>query len=264
MLYVVALLLSVVIAAFVATPLLAGASSDDGSPLKDGLKAGGLTKAERTGYGARLLDAPAASERPAHPVLALWIVAALALAGPVYWTLGSPSAADMPLETRADSGTLPALIARIERRLAQRPGDVTGWSVIAPVYATLGRHEDAVAAFTTQVRLAGPNADALLGRAASLEALGRTVAAERDRTVAAELNQGALRASPAIQSMVDGLAARLEADPNDLDGWTRLIRSYHVLGREAEAAAALDAASAAFPDAASRAQLRAAGEEPVR
>ncbi|WP_306114974.1 MULTISPECIES: c-type cytochrome biogenesis protein CcmI [unclassified Roseovarius] len=40
-----------------------------------------------------------------------------------------------------------------------------------------------------------------------------------------------------IRSMVDGLAARLEEDSNDLDGWFRLIRAYAVLG-EVEAAVA--------------------------
>lgn len=34
----------------------------------------------------------------------------------------------------------------------------------------------------------------------------------------------------AIRGMVDGLAARLEADPSDGDGWLRLARAYGVLG----------------------------------
>ena len=38
-----------------------------------------------------------------------------------------------------------------------------------------------------------------------------------------------------IRGMVDGLAARLEQNPNDLDGWTRLERAYRVLGDTAKA-----------------------------
>ena len=33
-----------------------------------------------------------------------------------------------------------------------------------------------------------------------------------------------------IQNMVEGLAAKLKDDPNNLDGWLRLARSYGVLG----------------------------------
>ncbi len=38
-----------------------------------------------------------------------------------------------------------------------------------------------------------------------------------------------------IENMVQGLAARLEADPQDLQGWRMLARSYGVLGRNQEA-----------------------------
>jgi cytochrome c-type biogenesis protein CcmH len=45
-----------------------------------------------------------------------------------------------------------------------------------------------------------------------------------------------------IEGMVSGLADRLESEPDDVDGWLRLIRSYVVLGRtEAAAEAARDA-----------------------
>ncbi len=47
-----------------------------------------------------------------------------------------------------------------------------------------------------------------------------------------------------IEGMVAGLRARLIEDPTDLDGWTRLMRSYEVLNRPADAVVALDAALA--------------------
>jgi cytochrome c-type biogenesis protein CcmH len=49
-----------------------------------------------------------------------------------------------------------------------------------------------------------------------------------------------------IQGMVESLAQRLEANPKDLSGWTRLIRSYVVLGEKDKARAALAKARAAF------------------
>jgi cytochrome c-type biogenesis protein CcmH len=50
-----------------------------------------------------------------------------------------------------------------------------------------------------------------------------------------------------IRGMVDRLAARLEQNPNDKEGWTRLARAYDVLG-ETEKAQAARARAAAAPD----------------
>ena len=46
--------------------------------------------------------------------------------------------------------------------------------------------------------------------------------------------------------MVDGLAARLTEEPNDLEGWTMLIRAYAVLGETENARVALDNARGIF------------------
>jgi cytochrome c-type biogenesis protein CcmH len=50
-----------------------------------------------------------------------------------------------------------------------------------------------------------------------------------------------------IEGMVAGLASRLDAQGGTLDEWTRLIRSYAVLGHRDEARAALAKAKAALP-----------------
>jgi cytochrome c-type biogenesis protein CcmH len=52
-----------------------------------------------------------------------------------------------------------------------------------------------------------------------------------------------------IRSMVDRLAARLEQNPNDKDGWTRLAHAYDVLG-ETEKAEAARTRAAQVPEAA--------------
>ena len=51
-----------------------------------------------------------------------------------------------------------------------------------------------------------------------------------------------------IRSMVDRLAARLEQNPNDRDGWTRLAHAYDVLG-ESEKAQAARSRAAQVPEA---------------
>jgi cytochrome c-type biogenesis protein CcmH len=58
-----------------------------------------------------------------------------------------------------------------------------------------------------------------------------------------------------IRAMVAGLAQKLETNPNDLDGWLRLLRAYVVLGDQAEAAMTLSKAKTNFasqPDALTR------------
>jgi len=50
-----------------------------------------------------------------------------------------------------------------------------------------------------------------------------------------------------IRGMVDRLAARLEQNPNDKEGWTRLARAYDVLGEKDKAEAARVRAAAASP-----------------
>ncbi|WGM40175.1 c-type cytochrome biogenesis protein CcmI [Caulobacter sp. NIBR1757] len=51
-----------------------------------------------------------------------------------------------------------------------------------------------------------------------------------------------------IRGMVDGLAARLEADPDDPEGWVRLVRAYGVLGETAKREAALARARTLYKD----------------
>ena len=49
-----------------------------------------------------------------------------------------------------------------------------------------------------------------------------------------------------IEQMVAGLDERLRENPRDLEGWQRLVRSYHVLGRGDEARDALKRGTAAL------------------
>lgn len=54
--------------------------------------------------------------------------------------------------------------------------------------------------------------------------------------------------APEIAAMVEGLAARLAADPDDPEGWVRLVRSYSVLGDVTRREAALTQAKARYAD----------------
>jgi len=72
----------------------------------------------------------------------------------------------------------------------------------------------------------------------------------------AALKASAGGAAPNPMQMVQQLATRLESNPNDLDGWLRLIRAYSVLGDKDKAEAALTKAKTVFANrAAAQAQL---------
>jgi cytochrome c-type biogenesis protein CcmH len=65
-----------------------------------------------------------------------------------------------------------------------------------------------------------------------------------------------------IRGMVEGLAARLETNPQDESGWLRLMRARTVLGETAEARTTRDKALAAFQgNAAAQSRIRAAAVE---
>ena len=51
-----------------------------------------------------------------------------------------------------------------------------------------------------------------------------------------------------IEGMVEGLAARLQGNPDDIEGWQMLARSYAVLGRDADALLAYEKLAALQPD----------------
>jgi cytochrome c-type biogenesis protein CcmH len=53
-----------------------------------------------------------------------------------------------------------------------------------------------------------------------------------------------------IRGMVDKLAAKLDANPDDPDGWRKLARAYQVLGENDKAKNALDRAAQADAKAA--------------
>lgn len=66
--------------------------------------------------------------------------------------------------------------------------------------------------------------------------------------VAAAAQMSAQDRDSMVRGMVSRLAARLESEPNDIDGWVRLVRAYGVLGEKDKAAEALKSARAAFKD----------------
>jgi cytochrome c-type biogenesis protein CcmH len=99
-------------------------------------------------------------------------------------------------------------------------------------------------------------------RGAVSEALARVEphagnAAADAKTVAAVQALPPAEQAVAIEGMVGGLAERLKGQPDDVEGWLRLIRSYMVLGRADAAAEAARDALAGVRDSAGRDRVEA-------
>lgn len=89
------------------------------------------------------------------------------------------------------------------------------------------------------------------GTSPSTADAGPVAKSERGPTaedVKAAENLSATDRQAMIDAMVSGLAARLEKDGRDLDGWQKLIRALTVLGRKDEAVAALGRARKSLAD----------------
>ena len=136
-----------------------------------GLIADSEAEAARTEIARRLLRAgdaaavegSAASEasRKVAAVVAVLVLPLAALA--FYLFVGSPELPDRPLAGRLEAPLeeqdVGALIARVEAHLATNPEDGRGWELLGPVYARLGRYDDAVRAFSNTLRILGPTAE---------------------------------------------------------------------------------------------------------
>jgi len=90
-----------------------------------------------------------------------------------------------------------------------------------------------------------PNPGAANPGAANPGAAGPALTPEQMQAMAAMTPE---EQKATIQSMVDGLAARLEENPADVDGWLRLARARGVLGDQPGVLAALERATTAAPD----------------
>ena len=195
----------------------------------------GLSDAERAAARARLerqvlarrTAAPAGRRRP----LALaGTLGALALGGLLtYLPLGRP---DLWRGADTVAAQPDDLVAQLEQRLAtDRADDPVGWRIYANVLLEAGRFGEAAAAMERAIAL-GDTAPELA------DALERTRALAAQQAAMGAMSEG--ERQDAIRGMVDGLAARLDAQPDDPQGWTRLIRARLVLGdtEAAESAAA--------------------------
>ena len=143
--------------------------------------------------------------------------------------------------------------AALEAEIAGGDAPYETWMALIDAYATAGdmtRARDALARAKTRYA----NAPFVLQQLAAAEAqLGTGEPAPTTRGPTTDQMQAAASMSPEdrtamIEGMVAGLAARLEGEPDDIEGWTMLARSYGVLDQPEKSAAAYERAIELAPD----------------
>lgn len=213
-----------------------------------GVIGGAEADAARAEIGRRLLAATRApatvgAPRPAaNRLVALMTVVAIpAIALPLYLLLGQPDMPDAPLAERLSaapaSGNIADMVGRVEKHLAANPDDLSGWKVIAPIYARMGRLDDAVKAWGRLIAAGASDAETLDNYGAGLvdtndgivspeaqSILARAVAADPDRARARFYYAEGLRQAGAFEEalhQVDELIRRSPADAS----WLVTVRA---------------------------------------
>jgi len=175
----------------------------------------------------------------------------------------------------ADGQVTPDAAIALRKGLAADPADPRSRFYLALAEAEAGRIDEAVAAWNQLLADAPADADwralveqtiaaaerAKANMAASSGAGSATPAPSESNAattpspggpsaeeMAAMANLTPEQREATIRSMVDGLAQRLQSDPNDLEGWLKLSRSYGVLGERDKALEALGRAATLAPD----------------
>jgi cytochrome c-type biogenesis protein CcmH len=131
--------------------------------------------------------------------------------------------------TLSAGSVTPEAEAAFVAALAGKPKDRAARFYLGQAYADRNQPTRALALWQSLLAEAPPNAawrGELIARMAMLQRQGGT--------------------APDIGAMVAGLAARLRTNPDDPDGWQRLIRAYSVLGEKDRALSALADARAAM------------------
>lgn len=139
----------------------------------------------------------------------------------------------------------------LEAEIAAGDAPYETWIALIDAYAVAGDAENAKDA-ASRARERYTDAPFVLQEIAKAEARIDIAGAARrgptDEQVQAAADMSAQDRAAMIEGMVSGLAARLEEDPDDIEGWTMLARSYGVLGESEKSAEAYARAIELSPD----------------
>lgn len=190
--------------------------------------------------------------------LAWGIVPAVLLLGGVgiYTQIGSPNYQSITVaqyqaaQVAELPDTLEELTVVLKARLEADPNPpADGYVLLARSYLRIGDVEAGLSSYETAINLAENASEIVAERDRVIQILQeRSTAPQIDPDARTRIEAMSPEDQAAmIGNMVDGLAIRLEQDPNDFEGWMRLIRARAVMGNIDQAQQDLAAAQAVFP-----------------
>lgn len=207
-----------------------------------------------------LLDSPdQTSDGASLRSMVLFLVpAALLLGGAgIYLQVGQPGYQPQSFAEfqAAQAATLPdsleELVVELQARLEADPNPpADGYVLLARSYLRLGDPAAGLVAYDRAIELADDATAIQEERAEVLRIVQSRIAAPQiDPEAQARIQAMSPDQQQAmIEGMVEGLAVRLEQDPNDAQGWMRLIRARSVMGDFDQARLDLMTALENFPE----------------
>jgi cytochrome c-type biogenesis protein CcmH len=170
------------------------------------------------------------------------------------------------------------MIAKLAAKLEANPKDRDGWAMMIRSLGVSGDKKGAEEALAKALDIfkddkatidglksiavtAGGNAQAAAPAASAIpSAASAPQISDEQKAAVQALPEGDQKAM--IKGMVERLATKLKENPNDLDGWIRLMRSYKVMNEPEKAKEAVTTALAAFAsDVANSEKIKAAATE---
>lgn len=263
MIWVLGILLAIVVSLYLIGPFLARniaePQSDEVSTYQAELQA--IERSEEPEFAkkailqARLLKA-AKSEAPLtkarSATLPLLIFCGVLGGGlGVYSLIGSPNFTPeihtpAPAPAQNETTDFQTLLPRFEARLAENPEDATGWHLYGRTLMLAGDVPAGLRAYERALELTDtPGLRKEYEAAKTYASKIGPVPSQDDIAAMQALSVQDRRAT--IEGMVESLRSRLDEDPTDKEGWTRLLRSRKVLGQTEKANADMEALRKTLP-----------------
>jgi tetratricopeptide (TPR) repeat protein len=180
-----------------------------------------------------------------------------------------PATAQSPAQNSAELPDVDTMIVKLVTRLEKDPNDVDGWKMLGWSYLNTDRPDDAAKAYESALKLDPGNMEikkaleqAKSAQIAAINPPSASTSQPAAGNTELATGQSASQPNDMVRAMVANLAAKLEASPNDENGWLRLMSSRMTLGEKDAAKTALTKALAAFAtDAGATTRLTAAARE---
>lgn len=173
-------------------------------------------------------------------------------------TLAAPQALSQNIDPEhANNASLEGLVVQLKEKLeGERKDDADGWMLYARSLMNLGRFEEAFSAYENVLALKDNASevaqeyqraqDFAAQRAPQPATNAPRGPTQADIEAASQMEAGDRQAM--IEGMVSNLAARLEDNPQDPEGWARLLRARSVLGQLEEMSADIEKVNEIYAD----------------